>query len=337
MAEPTQLVVSCLMASEKPQTAQEIQKATRLPLPIVTRLLQNLANESLPSVERLEENGQIVYRFIGLAADAEKKVANASSSAPRPATPARKPSLKAVPQAKKPAKVETKKAEPEKKAEPAKKTKAAGEAKPVKPAVKAEAAPAKPAEPATTKAVVSTPRPSLKVVPQKKSAATSNGPDYRAIYRQIAEHLGVPHNISRLANATGLDKGHLQIALDTLVDAKMVVRREVPEFQDVIYRAAGDLAATISAAPLPAGVAESAETVETAVEVEEDISIVELQACMAELKARLSDEAVALSALGHAEKLVDELRAQVKMVTGLREAAQAAVEQFEALIHAKQG
>lgn len=333
MAEPTQMVISCLMASEKPQTAQDIQKATRLPLPIVTRMLQTLANESLPSVERLEENGQIAYRFIGLSADAEKKVANAA-----PAAPARKArtNLKAVPAAPK-----SRKAEPEKKDAPAKKAgtvkkaeaaKKSAPAKPAKPSAKAAApTPAKAAP-----APVPAPRPQLKVVTAKKPPAAPAGPDYRAVYRKIAEHVSVPHNLSRLANATGLDKTTLQTALDTLVEAELVVRKEVPEFNDQVYRAVGDLAAAVETAPLPQVNVDPIAAPEMALELSQNDALLELQDCMSELKARLADESVAIEALSRAEALVEELRAETQTIISLREAAQAAIERFESLMSERQ-
>lgn len=212
ISNATKTVLSCLRTSGMEMTAADIRKNTKLPLAVITRSLQSIANELVSHVERKERDGRVYYSYVGPITDDEDGLTPAPTPAPskKETKPKRIAKKESVSPAKKVAKKQPK--EPLKQTDP-------------------------------TPRPVSTPK-------QANQKTIANKVDPGLVYKLIGKHLTVvPMNITRLSNETGVAQADLLPALRALTDAGLITQREMLE--DVVYRGAGDLKSKIDLMDLP--------------------------------------------------------------------------------------
>lgn len=214
--DPAHAVLASLASNDGPVSAQQIRDQSRLPLPLVTRILHSYANELTPSVERIEADGQVYYRCTRPIS-----TRSAKSRKGKPLAEGRKKTSIA------PA------SKPQAAPEPAKAQERAGAEHLRERQAPLKKSPTLPPD-----------RPKKRVATPKKS--TSRGALYssqepiafddpkRQLVLAIADKLRVPMNISRLSRATGIHAKALLPALKLLEDEGGIERKEV--LDDIVYR-----------------------------------------------------------------------------------------------------
>lgn len=282
MAELTEKVLKYLSQQDEPVTAKEVQSGTKLPLPVVIKVLQSQANEYVPNVQRLTEGERVLYQYIGPPIDVNegKEAGSPAGDKASGGKPSKTLSTKRRASDQRSASVKEPSTRPGKTAN-------VNENKATRPKLVEAQAPKPAAQPTTV----------------NKQAD---------LKLQVAEFLSKrPMNIARLAKELGVSEEMLEGPLQELVSDTLVEPREVMD--DTVYKAKPSIMSKLPAASSDTKIEESLE-VSSAINDAGSFELIdELNHSLAQYKEMRADLANAVSKL---DSEIDVVTKKLKQLQG---------------------